>query len=129
MSGCCDGNPEDDLKLPNGTVVREVGDMMLFLHAWRVHTNDETEHTRRVGDNCTIEDCSTCLSMLRLRAFMPCHSKVAPVETQHLTSSVVFSSFAMTSVSGLIDILWFQHLTFEDLSLFLYHCECNVFRF
>ncbi|TNN34733.1 Otogelin-like protein [Liparis tanakae] len=78
LCGCCDGNPEDDLKLPNGTVVREVGDMMLFLHAWRVHTNDETEHTRRVGDNCTIEDCSTCLSMLRLRAFTPCHSKVPP---------------------------------------------------
>ncbi|XP_029378297.1 otogelin-like protein [Echeneis naucrates] len=36
LCGCCDGNPEDDLKLPNGTVVREVGDMMLFLQAWRV---------------------------------------------------------------------------------------------
>uniref|UniRef100_G3PI95 Otogelin-like n=1 Tax=Gasterosteus aculeatus aculeatus TaxID=481459 RepID=G3PI95_GASAC len=78
LCGCCDGNPEDDLKLPNGTVVREVGDMGLFLQAWRVHTTDETEHTRRVGDNCTIEDCSTCLSMLRQRAFTPCHSKVPP---------------------------------------------------
>ena len=77
MSGCCDGNPEDDLKLPNGTVVRELGDMMLFLQAWRVHTTDETEHTRRVGDNCTTGDCSTCLSMLRQRAFTPCHGKVA----------------------------------------------------
>ena len=83
MSGCCDGNPEDDLKLPNGTVVREVGDMMLFLQAWRVHTTDETEHTRRVGDNCTTGDCSTCLSMLRQRAFTPCHSKVAEVFMQH----------------------------------------------
>ncbi|KAM8892164.1 otogelin-like protein isoform 1-T1 [Spinachia spinachia] len=78
LCGCCDGNPEDDLKLPNGTVVREVGDMGVFLQAWRVHTTDETEHTRRVGDNCTIEDCSSCLSMLRQRAFMPCHSKVPP---------------------------------------------------
>ncbi|GLD58657.1 otogelin-like protein, partial [Lates japonicus] len=78
LCGCCDGNPEDDLKLPNGTVVREVGDMMLFLQAWRVHTTDETEHTRRVGDNCTTGDCSTCLSMLRQRAFTPCHSKVPP---------------------------------------------------
>ncbi|XP_023811633.1 otogelin-like protein isoform X1 [Oryzias latipes] len=78
LCGCCDGNPEDDLKLPNGTVVREVGDMMLFLQAWRVQTTDETEHTRRVGDNCTIGDCSTCLSMLRQRAFTPCHSKVPP---------------------------------------------------
>uniref|UniRef100_A0A3P8TBV5 Otogelin like n=1 Tax=Amphiprion percula TaxID=161767 RepID=A0A3P8TBV5_AMPPE len=78
LCGCCDGNPEDDLKLPNGTVVREVGDMMLFLQAWRVHTTDETEHMRRVGDNCTTGDCSTCLSMLRQRAFTPCHSKVPP---------------------------------------------------
>uniref|UniRef100_A0A1A8UUL7 Otogelin-like n=1 Tax=Nothobranchius furzeri TaxID=105023 RepID=A0A1A8UUL7_NOTFU len=78
LCGCCDGNPEDDLKLPNGTVVREVGDMMVFLQAWRVHTTDETEHTRRVGDNCTIGDCSTCLSMLQQRAFTSCHSKVPP---------------------------------------------------
>ncbi|XP_008410626.1 otogelin-like protein isoform X1 [Poecilia reticulata] len=78
LCGCCDGNPEDDLKLPNGTVVREVGDMMLFLQAWRVHLTDETEHTRRVGDNCTTGDCSTCLSMLTQRAFTPCHSKVPP---------------------------------------------------
>ncbi|XP_068169533.1 otogelin-like protein isoform X4 [Antennarius striatus] len=78
LCGCCDGNPEDDLKLPNGTVVREVGDMMLFLQAWRVQTSDETEHRRRVGDNCTTGDCSTCLSMLRQRAFTPCHSKVTP---------------------------------------------------
>lgn len=75
-SGCCDGNPEDDLKLPNGTVVKEVVDMMLFLQSWRVYTTDETEHMRRVGDNCTTGDCSTCLSMLRQRAFAPCHSKV-----------------------------------------------------
>ncbi|XP_056138191.1 otogelin-like protein [Lampris incognitus] len=78
LCGCCDGNPADDLKLPNGTVVREVGDMVLFLQAWRVHTSDEAEHMRRVGDNCTTGDCSTCLSMLHQRAFTPCHSKVSP---------------------------------------------------
>ena len=76
VSGCCDGNPADDLKLPNGTVVREVGDMGLFLQAWRVQTSEETEHTRRIGDNCTTGDCSPCISMLRQRAFSPCHSKV-----------------------------------------------------
>lgn len=86
MPGCCDGNPEDDLKLPNGTVVREVGDMMLFLQAWRVPTTDETEHMRRVGDNCTTGDCSTCLSMLHQRAFTPCHSKVGAEFTQHFKS-------------------------------------------
>ncbi|XP_067090348.1 otogelin-like protein, partial [Osmerus mordax] len=78
LCGCCDGNPADDLKLPNGTVVREVGDMGLFLQAWRVHTSEETEHTRRIGDNCTTGDCSPCISMLRQRAFSPCHSKVSP---------------------------------------------------
>lgn len=101
MPGCCDGNPEDDLKLPNGTVVREVGDMMLFLQAWSVHTTDETEHMRRVGDNCTTGDCSTCLSMLYQRAFTSCHSKVGAEFTQHFTSFVakhVFSEFAITSV-------------------------------
>uniref|UniRef100_A0A8C8M7N0 Otogelin-like n=1 Tax=Oncorhynchus tshawytscha TaxID=74940 RepID=A0A8C8M7N0_ONCTS len=78
LCGCCDGNPADDLKLPNGTVVREVADLGLFLQAWRVHTSEDTEHTRRIGDNCTTGDCSTCLSMLRQRPFTPCHSKVSP---------------------------------------------------
>ncbi|XP_053740656.1 otogelin-like protein isoform X3 [Synchiropus splendidus] len=78
LCGCCDGNPEDDLKLPNGTVVREVGDMMVFLQAWRVQTTDDAEHTRRVGDNCTTGDCSTCLSMLWQRPFTACHGKVPP---------------------------------------------------
>ncbi|KAJ8003132.1 hypothetical protein DPEC_G00166200 [Dallia pectoralis] len=78
LCGCCDGNPADDLKLPNGTVVREVADLGLFLQAWRVHTSDDTEHTRRIGDNCTTGDCSTCLSMLRQRPFVPCHGKVSP---------------------------------------------------
>ena len=82
--GCCDGNPEDDLKLPNGTVVREVGDMMVFLQAWRVQTTDETEHTRRVGDNCTTGDCifmiqnttavdSSVESLLRSKKFTVLH--------------------------------------------------------
>ncbi|XP_061898588.1 otogelin-like protein isoform X4 [Entelurus aequoreus] len=78
LCGCCDGNAENDLRLPNGTVVREVGNMMLLLQAWRVPTPDETEHTRRVGDNCTIGDCSICLHMLHQRAFTPCHRKVPP---------------------------------------------------
>lgn len=95
MSGCCDGNPEDDLKLPNGTVVREVGDMMIFLQAWRVHTTDETEHTRRVGDNCTTGDCSTCLSMLYQRAFTPCHSKVPSSAFKTLIVVNVLSYFVI----------------------------------
>uniref|UniRef100_A0A3P8UUH2 Otogelin like n=1 Tax=Cynoglossus semilaevis TaxID=244447 RepID=A0A3P8UUH2_CYNSE len=78
LCGCCDGNPEDDLKLPNGTVIKDVGDMMLFLQSWSVYTTDEIEHTRKVGANCTTGDCSTCLSMLHQRTFSPCHSKVSP---------------------------------------------------
>ena len=67
--------------------------MMLFLQAWRVHTTDETEHTRRVGDNCTTGDCSTCLSMLRQRPFTPCHSKVQHLPDMSLED--VLSYFVM----------------------------------
>ncbi|XP_077453342.1 otogelin-like protein isoform X3 [Stigmatopora argus] len=78
LCGSCDGNPDNDLRLPNGTIVREVRDMVLYLQAWRVPMPDESEHIRRVGDNCSIGDCSICLYMLHQRAFTPCHSKVPP---------------------------------------------------
>lgn len=76
LSGCCDGNPADDLRLPNGTVVRDVEDIPMFLHGWMVDTSEDTDYFRRVGDNCTTGNCSKCFTMLNQRPFSKCHHKV-----------------------------------------------------
>ncbi|XP_028823261.1 otogelin-like protein isoform X3 [Denticeps clupeoides] len=78
LCGCCDGNPADDLRLPNGTVLREVEDIPAFLQGWMVDTLEEAVSFRRVGDNCTTGNCSMCLNMLNQRPFSQCHHKVSP---------------------------------------------------
>ncbi|XP_072566142.1 otogelin-like protein [Paramormyrops kingsleyae] len=78
LCGCCDGNPADDLKLPNGTVVRDVEDIPVFLHSWMVDTSEEMGYFRRVGDNCTTGNCTKCFQMLNRRPFSECHRKVSP---------------------------------------------------
>uniref|UniRef100_A0A8C1LYF2 Otogelin-like n=1 Tax=Cyprinus carpio TaxID=7962 RepID=A0A8C1LYF2_CYPCA len=78
LCGCCDGNPADDLRLPNGTVVQDVEDIPVFLHGWMVDTSEETDYFRRVGDNCTTGNCSKCFTMLNQRPFSKCHHKVSP---------------------------------------------------
>ncbi|XP_036375556.1 otogelin-like protein [Megalops cyprinoides] len=78
LCGCCDGSPADDLKLPNGTVVREVDDIPLFLQSWMVDTSEETDYFRRVGDNCTTGNCTKCFQMLNQSPFSECHEKVSP---------------------------------------------------
>uniref|UniRef100_A0A8B9GWV8 Otogelin-like n=1 Tax=Astyanax mexicanus TaxID=7994 RepID=A0A8B9GWV8_ASTMX len=78
LCGCCDGNPADDLRLPNGTVMRDVEDIPVFLHSWMVDTSEETDYFRRVGDNCTTGNCTKCFQMLNQRPFSKCHHKVSP---------------------------------------------------
>ncbi|XP_051579938.1 otogelin-like protein [Myxocyprinus asiaticus] len=78
LCGCCDGNPADDLRLPNGTVVQDVEDIPMFLHGWMVDTSEDTDYFRRVGDNCTTGNCSKCFTMLNQRPFSKCHHKVSP---------------------------------------------------
>ncbi|KAK3549020.1 hypothetical protein QTP70_025092 [Hemibagrus guttatus] len=78
LCGCCDGNPADDLRLPNGTVMRNVEDIPVFLHSWMVDTSEETDYFRRVGDNCTTGNCTKCFQMLNQSPFSNCHHKVSP---------------------------------------------------
>ncbi|XP_046719768.1 otogelin-like protein isoform X1 [Silurus meridionalis] len=78
LCGCCDGNPADDLRLPNGTVMRNVEDIPVFLHSWMVDTSEETEYFRRVGDNCTTGNCTKCFQMLNQSPFSNCHHQVSP---------------------------------------------------
>nr|XP_015208412.1 PREDICTED: otogelin-like protein [Lepisosteus oculatus] len=78
LCGCCDGNPADDLKLPNGTIIKNVEDIPVFLYSWMVDTSEETDYFRRVGDNCTTGNCTKCFQMLNQNPFTVCHKKVSP---------------------------------------------------
>ncbi|TSL75303.1 Otogelin-like protein [Bagarius yarrelli] len=78
LCGCCDGNPADDLRLPNGTVMETVEEIPVFLQSWMVDTSEETDYFRRVGDNCTTGNCTKCFQMLNQSPFSKCHHKVSP---------------------------------------------------
>ncbi|XP_051786791.1 otogelin-like protein [Erpetoichthys calabaricus] len=78
LCGCCDGNPADDLKLPNGTIIKNVEDIPIFLYSWMVNTSEETDYFRRVGYNCTTGNCTKCFQMLNQNPFTACHEKVSP---------------------------------------------------
>lgn len=95
LSGCCDGNPADDLRLPNGTVVQDVEDIPVFLHGWMVDTSEETDYFRRVGDNCTTGNCSKCFTMLNQRPFSKCHHKVLHTSLNtYSCTGILFTSIA-----------------------------------
>lgn len=88
--GCCDGNPADDLRLPNGTVMRNVEDIPVFLYSWMVDTSEETDYFRRVGDNCTTGNCTKCFQMLNQTPFSKCHHKVLNIKLNIYGKQITF---------------------------------------
>ncbi|XP_061886526.1 otogelin isoform X2 [Entelurus aequoreus] len=79
LCGFCDGNPSNDLTLPNGTTVERGEDPSLFIDSWQVpNTTSYISHSRRREFNCSTSDCSRCLLMLQSPAFFQCHTFVSP---------------------------------------------------
>ncbi|KAM9408251.1 otogelin [Pholidichthys leucotaenia] len=79
LCGLCDGDPTNDLILPNGTTVGDSEDVALFIDSWQVpNTTSYISHSRRRQLNCSTSDCSSCFFMLQNHAFMPCHAFVPP---------------------------------------------------
>lgn len=77
LSGGCDGDPTNDLVLPNGTAVSESEDPALFIDSWQLpNTTGYISHSRRREVNCSTSDCSRCLAMLTNQTFTACHAFV-----------------------------------------------------
>ncbi|XP_037548538.1 otogelin [Nematolebias whitei] len=78
LCGFCDGDPTNDLTLPNGTTlgVSEA----LFTDSWQVaNTTGYISYSRLRDHNCSTSDCSHCLAMLENPSFTPCHVFVPPM--------------------------------------------------
>ncbi|XP_028812754.1 otogelin [Denticeps clupeoides] len=79
LCGCCDGNPANDLTLPNGTTLGAGEDPGIFIDSWQEpNTTSYISQSRRREVNCSTSDCSECLAMLRNRTFIACHAYVSP---------------------------------------------------
>ncbi|XP_024118852.1 otogelin isoform X2 [Oryzias melastigma] len=79
LCGVCDGDPVDDLTLPNGSLLGAGEDPALFIDSWQVsNTTGYISQSRRRDLNCSTSDCSTCLSMLEDNTFTACHNFVPP---------------------------------------------------
>ncbi|XP_061606093.1 otogelin isoform X2 [Phyllopteryx taeniolatus] len=79
LCGFCDGDPNNDLTLANGTTVERSDDPSRFIDSWRVpNTTTYVSPSRRREFNCSTGDCSQCLVMLQKPAFYPCHAFVSP---------------------------------------------------
>ncbi|XP_043938812.1 otogelin isoform X2 [Protopterus annectens] len=79
LCGYCDGNPANDLTLPNGTVFSKSEDPTAYMDSWQVpNTLQYMGKQRRREVNCSTSDCSDCLGMLLNQTFSSCHPFVPP---------------------------------------------------
>ncbi|CAH7332136.1 Otogl [Phodopus roborovskii] len=77
LCGLCNDDPDDDLRMQNGTIITNMEDIELFIGSWEVEKSFEVTMRRPVR-NCTEHDCSHCIELLNRDIFIPCHDKVSP---------------------------------------------------
>nr|XP_023423412.1 otogelin-like protein [Cavia porcellus] len=77
LCGICNEDPDDDLRMQNGTIITNMEDIGLFIESWEIEKTFEVTMRRPVR-NCTEHDCSHCIELLNRDAFIPCHEKVSP---------------------------------------------------
>jgi hypothetical protein len=76
FQGICNDNPDDDLRMQNGTIITNMEDIELFIGSWEIEKSFEVTMRRPVR-NCTEYDCSHCIELLNREGFIPCHDKVS----------------------------------------------------
>uniref|UniRef100_A0A8C8VMY6 Otogelin like n=1 Tax=Pelusios castaneus TaxID=367368 RepID=A0A8C8VMY6_9SAUR len=77
LCGVCNGDPVDDLKMQNRTVITNMEEIEAFIKSWEIEKSVDVT-TRRPVRNCTEDNCTYCMELLNRRAFVPCHKKVLP---------------------------------------------------
>ncbi|NWU28455.1 OTOGL protein, partial [Dyaphorophyia castanea] len=79
LCGVCNGDPSDDLKMQNMTIITNMEEIEMFIKSWEIEKSFDVT-TRRPVRNCTEDNCSYCMELLNRSIFIPCHKKVSPKE-------------------------------------------------
>ncbi|KFQ09103.1 Otogelin, partial [Leptosomus discolor] len=79
LCGFCDRSLENDLMLPNRTVLSKSSAPSTFIDSWQVpDTLKYVGEDRHQETNCSVMDCSECLRMVLNQTFSSCHPYVPP---------------------------------------------------
>ncbi|XP_054044370.1 otogelin-like protein [Rissa tridactyla] len=79
LCGACNGDPTDDLKMQNRTIITNMEEIEVFIKSWEIGKSLDVT-TRRPVRNCTEDNCTYCMELLNRSVFIPCHKKVSPQE-------------------------------------------------
>ncbi|KFW82285.1 Otogelin-like, partial [Manacus vitellinus] len=79
LCGVCNGDPSDDLKMQNMSIITNMEEIEMFIKSWEIEKSLEVT-TRRPVRNCTEDNCTYCMELLNRSIFIPCHKKVSPQE-------------------------------------------------
>ncbi|KAM6303379.1 otogelin-like protein [Podargus strigoides] len=79
LCGVCNGDPADDLKMQNRTIITNMEETEVFIKSWEIEKSLDVT-TRRPARNCTEDNCTYCMELLNRSIFGPCHKKVSPQE-------------------------------------------------
>lgn len=75
-TGVCNGDPSDDLKTQNMTVITNMEEIEMFIKSWEIEKSLEVT-TRRPVRNCNEDNCTYCMELLNRSIFVPCHKEVS----------------------------------------------------
>ncbi|NWV87999.1 OTOG protein, partial [Machaerirhynchus nigripectus] len=79
LCGFCDRSLENDLMLPNRTVLSQSSSPSTFIDSWQVpDTLKYVGEDRHQEANCSVMDCSECLRMVLNQTFSSCHPYIPP---------------------------------------------------
>ncbi|NXB22606.1 OTOG protein, partial [Rhagologus leucostigma] len=79
LCGFCDSSLENDLMLPNRTVLSQSSSPSTFIDSWQVpDTLKYVGEDRHQEANCSVMDCSECLRMVLNQTFSSCHAYIPP---------------------------------------------------
>ncbi|NXG94808.1 OTOGL protein, partial [Stercorarius parasiticus] len=76
LCGVCNGDPTDDLKMQNRTIITNMEETEVFIKSWEIGKSLDVT-TRRPVRNCTEDNCTYCMELLHRSIFIPCHKKVS----------------------------------------------------
>uniref|UniRef100_G1NF00 Otogelin like n=1 Tax=Meleagris gallopavo TaxID=9103 RepID=G1NF00_MELGA len=79
LCGVCNGDPTDDLKMQNRTIITNMEEIEVFIKSWEIEKSLDVT-TRRPVRNCTEDNCTFCMELLNRSVFIHCHNKVSPQE-------------------------------------------------